>query len=326
MLKLFFCIKQRHARSSPMSTIRFLRTFLVVAKVGSYAGASDRVALTQAAVGLQMRALETELKTVLFERSGRGMVLSVAGQALIAHAEKIIACYDQMRAGLDGDGEIAGTVSVGSTVSAMGFLSSTVVRIKPLFPRLNVRVVAQQSSELVKSVRRGELDAAIFISDSPEERQGLRWTPLYVEPLTVVASSQIARPDSDLKQLLRENPFLRFDRLMPSGIRIEQTLRKLGLVPQDLLELSSLSTIVDLVRQNVGVTIVPHLRNADWVNDPSLCVIPLPGRPPTRQVGMVEEQGKREHITSVIRQHLVNLLAEKGPSSSASAARAEPRT
>ena len=94
------------------------------------------------------------------------------------------------------------------------------------------------------------------------------------------------------------------------SIRIEQTLRKLGVVPQDLLELSSLSTIVDLVRQNVGVTIVPHLRNADWMNDPSLCVIPLPGRPRTRQVGMVE-QGKREHITSVIRQHLVNLLAEK---------------
>ncbi|HEY3047653.1 MAG TPA: LysR family transcriptional regulator [Polaromonas sp.] len=304
-----------------MSTIRFLRTFLAVAQVGSFAGASERVALTQAAVGLQMRALETELKTVLFERSGRGVVLSVAGRALIAHAEKIIACYDQMRAGLDDEGEIAGTVAVGSTVSAMGFLSSTVVRIKPLFPRLNVRLVAQQSSELVKSVRRGELDAAIFISDSPEERQGLTWTPLYVEPLTVVASSQIARPHSDLKKLLSENLFIRFDRLMPSGIRIEQTLRKLGLVPQDLLEQSSISTIVDLVRQNVGVTIVPHLRNADWVNDPSLCVIPLPGRPPTRQVGMVEH-GKREHITAVIRQHLVNLLAEKGPSSSASAAQA----
>ncbi|WP_332775802.1 LysR family transcriptional regulator [Polaromonas sp.] len=299
-----------------MSTIRFLKTFLAVAHVGSFAGASERVALTQAAVGLQMRALETELKTVLFERSGRGVVLSVAGRALIAHAEKIIACYDQMRVGLDDEGEIAGTVAVGATASAMGLLSSTVVRIKPLFPRLNVRLVVQESRELVKNVRLGELDAAIVISDSPEEHQGLTWTPLYVEPLTVVASSQIARPDSDFKKLLRENPFLRFDRRMPSGIRIEQTLRKLGLVPQDLLELSSLSTIVDLVRQNVGVTIVPHLRNADWMNDPSLCVIPLPGRSPTRQIGMVE-QGKREHITSVIRQHLVSLLAEKGPSSAA---------
>jgi len=64
------------------------------------------------------------------------------------------------------------------------------------------------------------------------------------------------------------------------------------------------------VRQNVGVTIVPHVKNADWANDALLRVLPLPGRPPTRLIGMLE-QGKREHITSVIRRHLVQLLAEK---------------
>jgi hypothetical protein len=57
---------------------------------------------------------------------------------------------------------------------------------------------------------------------------------------------------------------------------------------------------------------VPHWRNADWVNDPTLRVLPLPGRPATRQIGMLE-QGKREHITSVIRQHLVSTLAKKAP-------------
>ncbi|WP_431095070.1 LysR family transcriptional regulator [Polaromonas aquatica] len=302
-----------------MSTIRFLRTFLAVAQGGSFAAASDRVALTQAAVGLQMRALETELKAVLFERSGRGVVLSDAGRALIAHAEKIIGYYDQMREGLEGEGEIAGTVTVGSIVTAMGLLSNTVVRMKPLYPRLNVRLVMQESSGLARSVQSGELDAAIFVDDSPQERKGMRWTPLYTEPLTVVASSQVALPGSDFKKLLREQPFLRFDRRTPSGIRIEQTLRKLGLAPQDFLELSSLSAIIDLVRQNVGVTIVPHVKNADWANDALLRVLPLPGRPATRLIGMLE-QGKREHITSVIRQHVVQLLAEKSSVDIASSA------
>ncbi|MBW8721359.1 MAG: LysR family transcriptional regulator [Polaromonas sp.] len=312
-----------------MSTIRFLKTFLVVAEGGSFAAAADRVALTQAAVGLQMRALETELKTVLFERSGRGVMLSDAGRALVAHAEKIVGYYDQMREGLDGEGE----VTVGSIVTAMGLLSNTVVRMKPLYPRLNVRLVMQESSGLANSVKSGALDAAIFVDDSPQERKGMRWTPLYTEPLTVVASSRIAPPGSDFKKLLREQPFLRFDRRTPSGMRIEQTLRKLGLAPQDFLELSSLSAIIDLVRQNVGVTIVPHVKNADWANDALLRVLPLPGRPATRLIGMLE-QGKREHITSVIRQHLVQLLAEKstvagaGPASGAAKPRqklAQPR-
>ncbi|HSV51700.1 MAG TPA: LysR family transcriptional regulator [Burkholderiaceae bacterium] len=298
-----------------MSTIRFLRTFLAVAQSGSFTAASERVALTQAAVGLQMRALETELKTVLFEKSGRGVVLSVAGRALIAHAQKIVASYDHMRAGLADESEIAGTVAVGSTVSAMGLLSTTVVTMKARFPRLNVRLVVPESSSLAQSVKRGDLDAAVCIEDPQQDIRGLRWTPLYAEPLTVVASPQIARQDSDIKKLLRENPFLWFDRRTPSGIRVEQTLRKMGLVPQDFLELSSISTIVDLVRQNVGITIVPHLKNADWENDPLLRVLPLPGRPPKRQIGMLEH-GKREHITSLIRKQLVELLSQSGRSRS----------
>ena len=294
-----------------MSTIRFLKTFLVVAQGGSYAAASDRVALTQAAVGLQMRALETELNTVLFERSGRGIVLTVAGRALVPHAQKVLASYDQMRAGLTDEQEVAGTVAIGGIVSAMGLLSTTIVRMKPLYPRLNVRLVMQESSGLAQSVKSGALDAAIFVEDSQKELQGLLWTPLYSEPLIVMANTQIAGPDSDIKSLLREHPFLRFDRRTPSGMRVEQTLRKLGLAPQDFLELSSLSTIVDLVRQNVGVTIVPHLKNADWLDNPSLQVLPLPGRPVIRQIGMLQQPG-REHITSVVRQHFVELLAERG--------------
>jgi hypothetical protein len=56
--------------------------------------------------------------------------------------------YDQMREGLDGEGDIAGTVTVGCIVTAMGLLSNTVVRMKPLYPRLNVRLVMQESSGL----------------------------------------------------------------------------------------------------------------------------------------------------------------------------------
>ncbi len=293
-----------------MSTIRFLRTFLAVAHGGSFVGASGRVALTQAAVGLQMRALENELKTALFERSGRGVVLSVAGRALIPHAEKIIACYDQMRAGLNDESEIAGTVTVGCIVSAMGLLSRTMVQLKPLYPKLNVRLVMQESSGLAQSVKDGHLDAAIFVEDSQKELQGLLWTPLYVEPLVMIASSQVAGPNSSIKTLLRDQPFLRFDRRTVSGIRIEQTLRKLGQLPQDFLELSAVSAIVELVRQNVGVTIVPLQKSADWANDSSLCVLRLPGRPVTRQIGILE-QISREHITSIIRSQLIAVLAEK---------------
>jgi hypothetical protein len=82
-----------------MSTIRFLRTFLAVEKYGSFAAAAGRVALTQAAVGQQMRALEDEFRRPLFDRSRR-----------------VVVAYEAMLAGSEVGEEISGTVTVGAIV------------------------------------------------------------------------------------------------------------------------------------------------------------------------------------------------------------------
>ena len=66
-----------------MSSIRLLKTFLAVAAEGSFAAAAPRVALTQAAVGQQMRALESDLRRPLFERQGKVVALNAAGRALL---------------------------------------------------------------------------------------------------------------------------------------------------------------------------------------------------------------------------------------------------
>lgn len=74
-----------------MSSIRFLRTFIAVARYGSFAAAAERVALTQAAVSMQMQALEAELKHPLFDRSGRMASLNSTGRAILPRAEQLVA-------------------------------------------------------------------------------------------------------------------------------------------------------------------------------------------------------------------------------------------
>jgi DNA-binding transcriptional LysR family regulator len=78
-------------------------------------------------------------------------------------------------------------------------------------------------------------------------------------------------------------------------------------VINDFLELNSLADIVQLVRQNAGVTVIPVLKNFGWSQDPELCVLPLPGLSMARKVGFLEH-GPRSHITGVIRQRLEALL------------------
>ena len=81
-----------------MSSIRLLKTFLAAAGEGSFAGAAHRVALTQAAVGQQMRVLEAELRRPLFERQGKAVVLNDAGRELLPMVRRLVAQYEQMLA------------------------------------------------------------------------------------------------------------------------------------------------------------------------------------------------------------------------------------
>eukprot|EP01034_Spumella_vulgaris_P031533 gene31533-38947_t len=102
-----------------MSSIRLLRTFVAVAAEGSFAAAAPRVALTQAAVGQQMRLLESEMRRALFARQGKAVVLSDAGRELLPQVRRLVALYDQMLATAPATEPMAGTLNLGAVVSAV---------------------------------------------------------------------------------------------------------------------------------------------------------------------------------------------------------------
>jgi len=292
-----------------MSTIRLLRTFIAAAHGGSFTSAADRMALTQAAVGQQMRALEAEMNARLFEKTGRSMVLSPAGRLLLPRAEQLLMQYESMRGDLQQHPrQIAGAIRLGSLITAVGLLSGTVADLKLRHPGLEVVLRVREQQQLVQDVVSGELDAAVVVENKWPEVKGLLWTPCYEEPLTVIANSAIADADTPIASLFSQHPFIRFDRRTQTGARVDRLLRRLHLVPREFLELNSLMAIAELVRGNVGFTIAPVLKNFDWENDPALTLLPLPGRPIARRVGMLEK-GRRSHVTRLV---LEGMLAQLG--------------
>jgi DNA-binding transcriptional LysR family regulator len=299
-----------------MSTIRFLRTLVAVAEQGSFAAAASHVALSQAAVSLQMRALETELRRELFDRSGRVAVLSADGHALLPQARRLLALYDEMRLPPLGADAMAGAVAVGAVVSVMGALSHVVAGLKQAFPALEVKLIGAKSNELAAMVEAGELDAAILVEGGPRPAPALRWTPLYEEPLVVVAA---AGGEEDARAVLAARPFLRFDRTQRTGVLVERALRRAHLPVNEFLELNAIEALVELVRQEVGVTVVPRLRRARWQDDPALRLLPLTvnGAPVLRTIGMLERRDHgRGHITAAVREACARLLGDvEGPAS-----------
>ncbi|CAG2151349.1 Hydrogen peroxide-inducible protein activator [compost metagenome] len=285
-----------------MSTIRFLRTFVAVSEQGSFAAAAGRVALTQAAVSLQMRSLEQELRRELFDRSGRVAVLNADGRELLPQARRLLALYEEMRLPQGGAEDMAGAVAVGAVVSVMGGLSHVVARLKRAYPALDVRLVGAKSIDLAEQVESGELDAAFLVEGSARPAGTLRWTPLYQEPLVAIAAR--GSPGETAREALAANPFLRFDRSQRTGALVERALRRAHLRTNEFLELNSIEALVELVRQEVGVTVVPQLRLARWHEDHALRLLPLQagGEPVVRTLGMLERRDHgRAHVTEAIR-------------------------
>jgi len=257
-----------------MSSIRILRTFSAVAAEGSFAGTAARVALTQAAVGQQMRALEAELRRPLFERQGKAVVLNEAGRALVPQVRRLLALYDQMLAPATDSQAMAGTVHLGAVVSAVRPLIQVTLTLKARHPALDLHVSAAKSIDLVARVQAGELDAAVVVREPGSARPELAWTPLYGEPMVLLLPRKL--DPAPARTLLQTQPFIRFDPSQHTGRLVQRTLKRLRVKPQELLELNALETMVELVRSGLGVTLVPLLRDARWQADPRLRVLEIP--------------------------------------------------
>jgi DNA-binding transcriptional LysR family regulator len=288
-----------------MSSIRTLKTFLAVARHGTFAAAGKQIGLTPAAVGLQIRALEEHLHCQLFDRSARAAVLNPAGRALVPEIADIVRRYESLASEAGSDG-MSGTVVMGALVSAlMGYFADALWTLRQRYPGLDVRLFAGLSSDFAQKVERGELDAAVVTQSPRPLPANLLWTPLYTEPMILVVPR---RPHFELpagvEAILAEAPFIRFDRNTWTGNLVQDVLDRSGVQVSESMELNSVEAIVELVRHGFGVSIVPRLANVAWSQDRALRVIPLEHIDVHRRVGLLERtRHSRSMFTEALKQY-----------------------
>ncbi|WP_416797113.1 LysR substrate-binding domain-containing protein [Ciceribacter azotifigens] len=146
-----------------------LRTFLAFVDSGSLSRASEIVGRSPSAVTAQMQRLETSVGEPLLEQAGRGRTLTLAGEALVGHARRILATHREALLSLKGihaDGRLA----LGST---QDFAEKGLPDILRLFarshPRLRLDLRIGRSAELAGAFERGELDIAITMRHGAQE-------------------------------------------------------------------------------------------------------------------------------------------------------------
>ncbi len=266
-----------------------LKTLIHVAELGSLSKAADRLHIAQPALSRQIRLMEQELGVHLFERHGRGMMLTEVGREVLDHATRVMAELEAIRhSAVKGDSSYNGLVTVGMTPTVAEILTIPLANtVREAHRQLRLRFSSAFSGHLLDWLQRGELD--LTFSYDPEPVRSVRTIPVLMESLVLVSAGK-ERLTSD-----RAVPFahLAAEELVLPGPRhglravIERCARQAGFELRASVEADSFRSMIDLVRNGFGMTILPlaPLHSLDrLIHSGVLCAAPVVDPTPVRKL------------------------------------------
>lgn len=161
----------------PNFDIAVLRTLIAVDELGSFARAAARVGRSESAVSLQLKRLEEQVGFPLFQRVGRNMTLTDAGDALIRNARRLVELNDQAFSALPG-ASVAGTVRLGVPPDfAETWLPVALLRVARAYPAIRVQTVVDRSPMLTRQLDNSEIDLAVTFASEPAK--DARWSAAF---------------------------------------------------------------------------------------------------------------------------------------------------
>ena len=271
-----------------MTTLRQLRYLVALSRHRHFGRAAEECAVSQPALSVQIQELEADLDVVLVER-GRGRItLTGEGEEVARRAVRILAevsdleDYARHRTRL-----LTGPLRLGVIPSIAPYLlPAALPSLQERFPALELRLRESQTAVIVDELQRGALD--VLLLSLPLEQPDIETVRLFDDRLLLAlpATHPLAgRPDRAARLLAEERLLL----LEEGHCLRDQTLsycRPSEPGAQPGFGASSLSTIIQMVANGLGITVLPEISLAFEVHDPRIALLRFPEPQPTRAVAL----------------------------------------
>ena len=239
--------------------LRGLRSFVTLAKINNITKTADALHLSPAAIHKQLKNLEEELDTRLYERVGRRLRLTPAAQILLPHATDLLLRYDATLAAFaEWKGLKTATVRLGTGPgTSISILPELLAEFRAAHPDVEVVVETGSTAFLIQELSEGTLDVAIMVSpDSPAHDRLTVEAAWDFDIVLVTGSSGLPRRCS-LKDLAGA-PFI----LFKSGSQLEKAidsyLAGLDFHPRVIMRFDNAEAIKAILRIGAGVSMLPH--------------------------------------------------------------------
>lgn len=273
--------------------LRHLRYFVALADCLNFTRAAERVHVTQSTLSHQVRQLENELGHDLFDRMGKRVVLTEAGESFLGYASKALREVDQglselMRA----PDELSGEVRVGATHTFnIGFVPECLAAFMRKNPTVKVSVEELSADLIRQKLIEGALD--VGIAYEPADRSQLWFEPLYTEEMVLLVSSQhplAQRKRVRMVELHRQRMVL-LPPVFATRTMLDDCFKSCGAEPVVAAEMNTIAPMIGLVARTNLAAIVS--RHAVPVRD-DVRVIPLESPTPVRTPGILWKRDSRQ--------------------------------
>ena len=268
------------------ATLKQLRYFDALSRHCHFGRAAEACAISQPALSMQIKELEEFLGGGLLERGARQIRLTKFGEEVAQRVRDILRSVDELgdfaRASRD---RLAGRLRIGMIPTIAPYLLPTVIgNLTRMHPELDIHVRETVTPKLIQELAEGRLDTAIVAL--PVSEPSLTEVALFSEHFLLVRPGEDEGTPVPTSQTLREMKLL----LLEEGHCFrDQALSfcKMQSSPHEVLDASSLSTLVQMVSAGIGVTLIPEMAVALETRSASVSVARFKNPQPSRTIGMI---------------------------------------
>jgi DNA-binding transcriptional LysR family regulator len=254
-----------------------LHVFHTIAAERSFSRAAEKLRRTQPAVSLALQRLEADLGERLIDRSGKELVLTDAGRAVLDFARR----FDNLQGELENAlaelrDNSAGRLSIGANESTALYLLQHIERYHLLYPKVKIQVRRSLSSKIPNELIDGNLELGVVSYDPRDERVTAK--VIYTDSLAFVVSPQHAlagRESVSIKELGRET-FIAHNVISPYREAVVKHFQRYQVQLNMEIEMPTIETIRQLVQRNLGVAFLPRMCVDTEIADQKLYLVKVP--------------------------------------------------
>ena len=309
------------------ATFRQLRVFSEVARQLSFAKAARALHLTPPAVTMQVRELEGHVGMPLFDRSGRSVTLTTAGEYMLVYTRKMLATLK------DAEDTAArllklevGTLTIGMVSTAKYFLPHLLAQFRREHEGIEIRLAVGNREQLVRMLHANEVDIAIM--GRPPKELATRAEPFAAHPHVFVApvGHPLTQAGPLMPEALRDQGFILREEGSGTRAALEKFLLQARVEPRVTMEMASNETIKQAVIAGMGLSFLSlHTLGLELDNE-LIAQLPIEGAPVVRAWNVVHTLAKLlspaaeafryfvlEHGEDYLREHFGRHLDLAGP-------------